>query len=142
MRALLSITFAIAACASAAKLQPQPAHLRLRGGDVGNLVLTVSAASAVSTGALMYTGKTDLASMLWLTLNEWPADKVLGSAVIGWGIGKWIAVQNDAAKSYCQLNCIPMILMIAAGLTGGAPMKSNLLPATLLAAYIYVGFVE
>lgn len=148
---LLSIC-AILASASAASLQPslrQPAKaedkaLRLRGGEVGSAILTVSAASAVATGSLCYLGKTDLASLLWLKLNEWPADKMLGSACIGWGIGKWCAVRNgsEAVKSYCQLNCIPMTLMILAAISGGAPLKSHLLPATLLAAYVYVGFLE
>lgn len=62
------VTLALLSSASASALKPatkvQPA-LRLRGGgdSVGPLVLSVSAASAISTGALMYVGKNDLASV-------------------------------------------------------------------------------
>jgi len=143
---MLKLLLASLAVSSASVLEPkkaaQPA-LRLRGGGgLGSAILTMSAAAAGSTGALMYIGKEDLASLLWLNLNQWPADKMLGSAVVGWAVGKFICARNGLAKEYCQLNIVPMLLMILANVMGGGPMTANLLPACFTAAYVYVGFVE
>ena len=100
------------------------------------------AVNSVAPAGGRYIGKEDLASLLWLNLNQWPADKMLGSAVVGWAVGKFICARNGLAKEYCQLNIVPMLLMILANVMGGGPMTANLLPACFTAAYVYVGFVE
>ena len=64
-------------------------------------------------------------------------------AMIGWAVGKFTAARagSDSAKSFAQLNVLPLLLWTIAQFTEGNGLTSAIFPALLLAAYIYTGFV-
>ena len=91
----------------------------------------------------MYLGKESVTKTMWLGLNEFGTDKVAAVAMIGWAVGKFTAARagSDSAKSFAQLNVLPLLLWTIAQFTEGNGLTSAIFPALLLAAYIYTGFV-
>ncbi|EOD22991.1 hypothetical protein EMIHUDRAFT_195492 [Emiliania huxleyi CCMP1516] len=143
------------ACSSAAALTlTQEKHLakpnvrsltRLRGGDtIGTAVVGASAAIGAATGVSMYLGTESITKMIWLGLNTFPHDKYIAVAMIGWAVGKLSAVMGgvEAAKRFASLNCIPLTLWLLTNFRGGAPFTTSIMPAVLLAGYVYAGFIE
>lgn len=56
--------------------------------------------------------------------------------------GKWNAVKTDHAKEFAQLNCIPLLLWVLTNIQRSAAPTTTIIPAFLLAAYAFTGFVE
>ena len=119
--------------------------LKLRGGgDLGPVIVGASGLIGSATGMSMYLGTETVTKFLWLGLNKFPHDKYIALAMIGWAMGKFAAVKQggDAVKSFAQLNCIPLVLWLVTNFRGGAALTTSLMPAALLAGYIYTGFIE
>jgi|TARA_B110000196_G_scaffold269407_1_gene243969 hypothetical protein len=144
---LRSVLFALFVCsASSLKATPIKAQsaLRLRGGgDLATPLLYVTAGIGGATGVSMYLGKESVTQMLWLGLNDFGTEKAAAITMIGWAIGKFSAARagSDAAKSFAQLNVLPLLLWTIAQFTEGNPLTTAIFPALLTAAYIYTGFV-
>eukprot|EP00312_Isochrysidales_sp_CCMP1244_P022459 CAMPEP_0202791844 /NCGR_PEP_ID=MMETSP1388-20130828/82452_1 /ASSEMBLY_ACC=CAM_ASM_000864 /TAXON_ID=37098 /ORGANISM="Isochrysis sp, Strain CCMP1244" /LENGTH=192 /DNA_ID=CAMNT_0049461621 /DNA_START=46 /DNA_END=626 /DNA_ORIENTATION=- len=77
-------------------------------------------------------------------LNTFPHDKYIAVAMIGWAVGKLSAVMGgvEATKRFASLNCIPLTLWLLTSFRGGAPFTTSIMPAVLLAGYVYAGFIE
>ena len=77
-------------------------------------------------------------------LNTFPHDKYIAVAMIGWAVGKLSAVMGgvEATKRFASLNCIPLTLWLLTNFRGGAPFTTSIMPAVLLAGYVYAGFIE
>tara|TARA_B100000795_G_C22640020_1_gene376101 strand:- start:281 stop:724 length:444 start_codon:yes stop_codon:yes gene_type:complete len=144
---LRSVLLALFVCsASSLKATPFKAQsaLRLRGGgDLATPLLYVTAGIGGATGVSMYLGKESVTKMLWLGLNDFGTDKVAAVAMIGWAVGKLSAARagSDAAKSFVQLNVLPLLLWTIAQFTEGNALTAAIFPGLLTAAYIYTGFI-
>ena len=104
MKLFLATLVLALSSASALKSAPSPASkapasklLSLRGGaTVPEMMLSASAAVAITSGLAVSVGKPELASLLFLNLNTVSADKMAGAATLGWGLGKLVAVVSGA----------------------------------------------
>merc|ERR1719506_342212 len=140
-----SIAFALCLASSSAlrigsPTQAQPsAALKLRGGGNAGLIVSATAAIGGATGVSMFLGTEKFTQYLWLGLNKFPHDKYIAVAMIGWAIGKISAVRagDEDTKSFAQLNTIPLALWLVANVQKGAAVTTSILPAALLAAYVY-----
>ena len=140
---MLRFLLALFVCsASSLKTTPAQSALRLRGGgDLATPLLYATSVIGGATGVSMYLGKESVTKTMWLGLNEFGTDKVAAVAMIGWAVGKFTAAGSDSAKSFAQLNVLPLLLWTIAQFTEGNGLTSAIFPALLLAAYIYTGFV-
>ena len=142
---MLRFLLALFVCsASSLKTTPAQSALRLRGGgDLATPLLYATSVIGGATGMSMYLGKESVTKTMWLGLNEFGTDKVAAVAMIGWAVGKFTAARagSDSAKSFAQLNVLPLLLWTIAQFTEGNGLTSAIFPALLLAAYIYTGFV-
>ena len=142
---MLRFLLALLVCsASSLKTTPAQCALRLRGGgDLATPLLYATSVIGGATGVSMYLGKESVTKTMWLGLNEFGTDKVAAVAMIGWAVGKFTAARagSDSAKSFAQLNVLPLLLWTIAQFTEGNGLTSAIFPALLLAAYIYTGFV-
>ena len=142
---MLRFLLALLVCsASSLKTTPAQSALRLRGGgDLATPLLYATSVIGGATGVSMYLGKESFTKTMWLGLNEFGTDKVAAVAMIGWAVGKFTAARagSDSAKSFAQLNVLPLLLWTIAQFTEGNGLTSAIFPALLLAAYIYTGFV-
>ena len=142
---MLRFLLALFVCsASSLKTTPAQSALRLRGGgDLATPLLYATSVIGGATGVSMYLGKESFTKTMWLGLNEFGTDKVAAVAMIGWAVGKFTAARagSDSAKSFAQLNVLPLLLWTIAQFTEGNGLTSAIFPALLLAAYIYTGFV-
>ena len=142
---MLRFLLALFVCsASSLKTTPAQSALRLRGGgDLATPLLYATSVIGGATGVSMYLGKESVTKTMWLGLNEFGTDKTAAVAMIGWAVGKFTAARagSDSAKSFAQLNVLPLLLWTIAQFTEGNGLTSAIFPALLLAAYIYTGFV-
>ena len=140
---MLRFLLALFVCsASSLKTTPAQSALRLRGGgDLATPLLYATSVIGGATGVSMYLGKESVTKTMWLGLNEFGTDKVAAVAMIGWAVGKFTAAGSDSAKSFAQLNVLPLLLWTIAQFTEGNGLTSAIFPVLLLAAYIYTGFV-
>ena len=147
LRSLVALSCLATATAFTAPSQTsRPALLRLRGGDgeIGAVVVPLSAVIGGATGVSMYLGTERITKILWLGLNKFPHDKYIGMAMIGWAMGKIAAVREgpEATKHYVQLNCIPLLLWLITNFRGSAPLTTSIIPFLLFSGYVYTGFIE
>ena len=142
---MLRFLLALFVCsASSLKTTPAQSVLRLRGGgDLATPLLYATSVIGGATGVSMYLGKESVTKTMWLGLNEFGTDKVAAVAMIGWAVGKLTAARagSDTAKSFAQLNVLPLLLWTIAQFTEGNALTSAIFPALLTAAYIYTGFI-
>jgi len=135
------LTFLLLASAAARELSPTPV-MKLRGGGKNEIILGVSAATAIANGALVAVGKSDTANLLGFGLVEVIDDPRYGIAVLGWGMGKLAALMagGDAIPAYLKLNLIPMALWLVTNAINGAAMKEYVMPLVFGALYSWVVF--
>lgn len=114
------------------------------GGTLGTAIVSASAAIAGGTGVSMYLGTEHITKLLWLGLNNFPHNKYIAVAMIGWAVGKIAAVMEGeaATKHYASLNCIPLALWLATNFMNGAAPTTSIIPTILFGAYVYTGFIE
>ena len=91
------------ACAAAREIAPSPAPLmKLRGGGKNEIIMGVSAATALANGALVALGQSDKANAMGFGLFEVIDDPRYGIAMLGWGMGKVSALM--AGGEYVHAN--------------------------------------
>ena len=85
-----------------------------------------------------------MTDLLWLGLNHFPHDKYIAVAMLGWTVGKLAALRAgpEATKTYCQLNSLVLAMWLITNFIENKELSTSILPAVLLGAYVYAGFVE
>ena len=142
--ARLSLLVSLLASASAIQVEPKPLKLmKLRGGaSVPEMVMTASTAAAGVSGVGIIAGKTDLVNQIvWLGMTKWSDDPLLGVAILGWAIGKMVAINSGetAMKLHCQMGTVVMGLA-ALLLSKDQGLRGAALPLIFTAAYAYIGY--
>ena len=137
----MKLLLVVLASASARDIAPAPL-MKLRGGGKNEIILGVSAATAVTNGALVAMGKSDVANTFMMGMGEVIDDPRYGIAMLGWGMGKVAALMagGDAIPAFLKLNLIPMVAWLALNVKNGAAMKEYVMPLVFGALYAWVVF--
>ena len=66
-------------------------------------------------------------------------DTNTGAIMLGWAVGKFVALKNGNIKDFCMYNAIPMAIVTYLGKDG--EQSATIFNLLFLAGYLYFGYI-